>query len=201
MTRVATILSTRNEIDQITTFIKSRFNPVAGTTWSPVQKPLHSPEREKTVAVKKIRQEDKEEQTGWKAFTQTDKSNRRAIRSKKKKTKSHPSSFPLLSYFLTDMEHRQRANPPSSRRDQRRGGRVLFIELCRSFREGEGRSRTSSFRSIPREPDAGVPSTNSAHIAGTPRRSTGGLLLHFPTPKSPLNADYPPSSFLPSFLP
>lgn len=99
MTRVATILSTRNEIDQITTFIKSRFNPVAGTTWSPVQKPLHSPEREKTVAVKKIRQEDKEEQTGWKAFTQTDKSNRRAIRSKKKKNQISSLFFSSSKLF------------------------------------------------------------------------------------------------------
>lgn len=162
----------------------------------PKTSPIHR--REKPVAVKNKRSAKKIMKSKQDEKLSRKRINPIGVRSKKKPNLDLILSS--LSYFLTDMEHRQRANPPSSRRDQRgEGGRVRFIELCRSFLEGEGRGGGRARRRFVPSRGNRMPACRQLirHTSLEHRRSTGGLLLHFPTPKAPLNADYPPSSFLP----
>lgn len=168
-------LSTRNEINQIATLIKSIWSEIStdrSGRWNnvitrPKTSPIHR--REKPVAVKNKRSAKKIMKSKQDEKLSRKRINPIGVRSKKKPNLDLILSS--LSYFLTDMEHRQRANPPSSRRDQGGGRKGALYRIMSQFPGGRGegwRSRTSSFRSIPREPDAGVPSTNSAYIAGTP---------------------------------
>lgn len=72
------------------------------------------------------------------------------------------------------------SGPILDRRRSRAPG--LLYRIMSQFRGSFRDARTSSFRSVPREPDAGVPSTNSGYIART--RRPGSRPPRFSSPRS-----------------
>lgn len=103
----------------------------------PKTSPIHR--REKPVAVKNKRSAKKIMKSKQDEKLSRKRINPIGVRSKKKPNLDLILSS--LSYFLTDMEHRQRANPPSSRRDQGGGGEegcALSNYVAVSWRERGG---------------------------------------------------------------